>query len=64
MIEIKLGGDDNIDHGAKTLKKLKDTIDTDRMKEPAFMIVLVGKGKYAYRRDDGVYLVPITCLKD
>ena len=54
MIEIKLGGDDNIEHGAKTLKKLKDTIDTDRMKEPAFMMVLVGKGKYAYRRDDGV----------
>lgn len=53
MIEIKLGGDDNIEHGAKTLKKLKDTIDTDRMKEPSFMMVLVGKGKYAYRRDDG-----------
>ena len=64
LIEIKLGGDDNIEHGAKTLKKLKDTIDTDRMKEPSFMMVLVGKGKYAYRRDDGVYVVPITCLKD
>ncbi len=49
---------------SSTLKKLKDTIDTDRMKEPAFTMVLVGKGKYVYRRDDGVYIVPITCLKD
>lgn len=64
LVEIKLGGDDNIEHGAKTLQKLKDTIDTDRMKEPSFMMVLIGKGKYAYRRDDGVYVVPITCLKD
>ena len=39
-------------------------IDTDRMKKPSFMMVLVGVGTYAYRREDGVYVVPIECLKD
>ena len=27
-------------------------------------MVLVGKGAYAYRRDDGVYVVPLSCLND
>jgi hypothetical protein len=34
------------------------------MKEPSFMMVLVGVGMYAYRREDGVFVVPIGCLKD
>jgi len=64
LIEIKLGGDENIEHGAETLKTLRDKIDTEKMKEPSFMMVLVGKGKYAYKREDGVYVVPIGCLRD
>ena len=35
-----------------------------KMKAPAFKVVLVGVGRYAYRRDDGVMVVPISCLKD
>ena len=64
LIEIKLGGDDNIERGAATLKVLKDKIDTDKMNPPSFLMVLVGKGTYAYRREDGVYVVPIGCLRD
>jgi len=64
LIEIKLGGDSAIDHGAETLKQLSAKIDTDKMKEPAFLLVLTGVGSYAYRREDGVYVVPIGCLRD
>ena len=62
LVEIKLGGDRLIEEGAETLKKLKDKIDTGRMKEPSFSMVLTGTGNYAYRRPDGVYVVPIGSL--
>lgn len=64
LIEIKLGGDHLIEEGAENLKKFRDKIDTKKMKEPAFMMVLTGTGKYAYRREDGVYVVPVGCLRD
>ena len=64
LVEIKLGGDDLIKEGAKALKDLAGKIDTEKMKEPSFMMVLVGVGTYAYRREDGVFVVPIGCLKD
>lgn len=63
LIEIKIGGADNIEKGAKTLKDLASKIDTNKMKAPSFMMVLTGIGQYAYRRPDGVYVVPIGCLK-
>lgn len=63
LIEIKLGGEDDIENGATVLKELAGKIDTTRMKNPSFMMVLVGLGRYAYRREDGVYVVPIGCLK-
>lgn len=64
LIEIKLGGDAAIEHGAETLKKLRDKIDTDKMKAPAFLMVLTGTSQYAFRREDGVYVVPIGCLRN
>lgn len=64
LIETKLGGDSLIDDGAKTLSALARKIDTDTMKSPAFSMVLVGVGDYAYRRPDGVYVVPIGCLRN
>lgn len=64
LIEIKLGGDHLINEGAKTLKALSEKIDTDKMKAPSFLMVLTAVGDYAYRRDDGVYVVPIGALKD
>ena len=63
LVEIKLGGTDNIEKGATTLKQLARKIDTTKMPAPSFLMVLIGVGKYAYRRDDGVYVVPIGCLK-
>lgn len=64
LIEIKLGGDNLIEEGATTLKKLASKIDTDRMREPSFLMVLIGVGNYAYRREDGVIVVPLGCLKN
>lgn len=34
-----------------------------KMNEPSFLLVLTAVGTYAYRREDGVYVVPIGCLK-
>ena len=64
LIEVKLGGDRLIEEGSETLKKLRDKIDTTKMKAPSFLMVLTGTGDYAYRRQDGVYVVPLGCLKD
>lgn len=64
LIEIKLGGDAAIEHGAETLKKLRDKIDTDKMKAPAFLMVLTGTSQYAFQREDGVYVVPLGCLRN
>ena len=62
LIEIKLGGDRLIEEGAASLKKLSNQIDTEKMKSPSFMMVLTATGQIAYRREDGVYVVPIGCL--
>ncbi len=64
LIEIKLGGDKLIEEGASTLKTLSQKIDTEKMKSPSFMMVLTATGKFAYRREDNVYVVPVGCLKD
>lgn len=64
LIEVKLGGNEAIEDGARNLLKLREKIDTDKMKEPSFMMVLCGTSSYAYQREDGVYVIPIGCLKD
>lgn len=62
LVEVKLGGDSLIESGAKTLKALAAKIDTDKMDSPSFLMVLTGVGKYAYTREDGVVVVPISAL--
>lgn len=64
LIEIKLGGEKLIEEGAATLKSLVRKLNTDRMREPSFLMLLTATGQYAYRRDDGVLVVPIGCLRD
>lgn len=64
LVEIKLGGDTLIEEGAKSLKRLVGKIDTESMKSPSFLMVLTATGSYAYKRPDGVMIVPIGCLKD
>lgn len=63
LIEIKLGGDKLIDEGAKTLKDLASKIDTKNMFKPSFMMVLCAKAPFAYKRNDDVYVIPITALR-
>lgn len=64
LIEIKLGGDKLIQDGVANLTALADKIDTTKMKAPSFKMVLTAVGRFAYRRDDGIYVVPIGCLKN
>lgn len=64
LIEIKLGGETLIEDGAATLNELSNQIDTTRMKSPAFKMILTATGDFAYSRPkDGIYVVPIGCLK-
>ena len=64
LVEIKLGGEKLIEEGVVSLTRLAKKIDTDKMYSPSFMMVLTAVGNMAYRRKDGVYVVPIACLKD
>ena len=64
LIEVKLGGEKLIEEGVASLNSLANTIDTDRMHKPSFMMVLTAVGQYAYQRKDGIFVVPIGCLKD
>lgn len=64
LVEVKLGGDQSLNEGAESLLKLTSKIDTEKMKKPAFLMVLCGVAPFAYKREDGVFVVPITCLKD
>jgi len=63
LVEIKLGGDVLINEGVESLTALKNKIDTTKMNKPSFLMVLTGVGDIAYRRDDGIYVVPVGCLK-
>ena len=62
-IEIKLGGDDLINDGAESLKKLRNKIvEKSDEKAPSFLLVLTAVGG-AYKREDGVFVAPINLLR-
>ncbi|MDU1642883.1 MAG: hypothetical protein E6809_08740 [Anaerococcus vaginalis] len=63
LVEIKLGGNKLIEEGADTLRDLASKIDTKNMSNPSFMMVLCAKTPFAYKRDDDVYVIPITALR-
>ena len=63
LVEIKLGGDSLIEKGAKSLNALADKLDATRMKAPAFRMIVVADGEFAYRRDDGVLVCPVGSLR-
>jgi len=63
LIEIKLFSEENIEKGAKNLLLLNQRIEDSKFNKPTFLMVLTGT-QTAYQREDGVYVVPITCLKD
>ena len=64
LVEIKLGGDKLVEEGADNLIKLKNKLDTSKMKNPSFLMVVTATGDYAYKRSDEIYVVPIGCLKN
>ena len=61
-VEVKLGMK-QIDEAAANLIKLSEKVDNEKMNSPSFLMVLTG-GKVAYRRPDGVLVVPIGCLRE
>ena len=61
-VEVKLG-QKQIDEAAAHLIKLSEKIDSEKMGRPSFMMVLTG-GEFAYRRKDGVWVVPLGCMRD
>lgn len=63
LIEIKLGGKALIDGAVKTLNELYNKLDTAKTKTPAFRMVLIAEGEYAYRREDGIIVCPIGALR-
>ena len=63
LVEVKLGGEADINQAADNLIKIADDIDVKKTGKPAFLMV-VTKNKVAYRMENGVYVVPLCCLKD
>lgn len=61
-VEVKMGAKE-IETAAKNLLALEKKINTDKMRAPSFLMILTA-GEYTYRRQDGVYIVPIGCLRD
>lgn len=63
-IEIKLGGNELIDYGAKRLNTLKNKLfEKSNTQAPSFMMILTAYGP-CYKRNDGIYVVPINMLRD
>ena len=63
LVEIKLGGDSLVEEGCASLKKLAGKIDTDKMSKPSFLMILTANGDMAYRRPDGILVIPIGSLR-
>ena len=63
LIEVKLGGEDDIIQAGKNLIGIANDIDWGKTGKPAFLMV-VTKNKVAYQMDNGVYVVPLCCLKN
>lgn len=62
LVEIKLGGEKLIEEGAANIQRLNSKINLEKMKAPSFNMVLTATGSFAYKRKDGIYVVPITAL--
>ena len=62
LIEVKLGGQDEIESASKKLLDIASDIDQEKTGPLSFLMV-VTKDNFAYKREDGVYVVPLACLK-
>ena len=61
-IEVKMGNK-QVEQASKNLIKLKSKVDTDKIGEPSFLMVITA-GQYAYKDKNGVLICPVGCLKD
>lgn len=64
LIEIKLGGTKAVEEGAEALNKLEKLIAEKGYNPPTFKMIITGNNPYGYRRKDGIYQIPIGCLKN
>ena len=60
-VEVKMGAHE-FDSAAENLRKFVNRVDTAKMREPSFLMILSAT-EFAYRRKDGIYVVPLGCLK-
>ena len=63
LVEVKLGGEKDILQASENLLKIAEDIDWQKSGKPAFLMV-VTKNKVAYQMENGVYVVPLCCLKN
>ena len=63
LVEVKLGGDRLVAEGEAVLNALAAKIDTQKMKPPAFKMVITATGDYAYRTRSGALVCPLGCLR-
>lgn len=63
LVEVKLGGEEDIKKAADSLLRIADDIDREKTGKPVFLMV-VTKNKVAYQMENGVYVVPLCCLKN
>ena len=63
LVEVKLGGQKDIDEACENLIKISNDIDVEKTGKPAFLMV-VTKNKVAYRTKDGIYVIPLSCLRN
>ena len=61
-VEVKMGAKE-IEAAAENLKILRNKVNRDKMQEPSFLMVLTAT-EFGYKRDDGVFIVPIGCLRE
>ena len=62
LVEVKLGDEDEIKESSKKLIELASDINEEEHPKPAFLMVVTGTN-VAYKDDNGVYIVPLACLK-
>ena len=62
LIEVKLGDEEEIKESSTKLVALANDIDEKEHPKPAFMMIVTGTN-VAYKDDNGVYVVPLACLK-
>lgn len=63
LIEVKLGGQEVVDSAAKKLLDIAADIDQEKTGPLSFLMVIT-KNNFAHKREDGVYEIPLACLKN